>query len=148
MWNDGFFLRFFSTSHFCSRTLILLVYMCFGIRIMSPMHLATQIISMHNPNCPKNEKKHRTNMILGMLFQVEQSWVTPPPPVPCACPPPPVPCACLEQWQTRQALVATGWRHRSCDRRQHLLPGQAVWRQGDQQGGSLKLMSAHAFLHF
>ena len=43
---------------FCSRSQILLFCMCFGVRILSPVHLATQIISIQNPNCPKNEKLH------------------------------------------------------------------------------------------
>ena len=41
-------------SYFCSRSRILLFHMCFGIRISSPFHLATQIISIQNPHCPKN----------------------------------------------------------------------------------------------
>ena len=32
----------------------LLYHMCFGIRISSPFHLATQTISIHNLNCPEN----------------------------------------------------------------------------------------------
>ena len=43
--------------------------MCFGIRIWSPFHLATQIISIHNLNCPKNTKKNAcADMIFLMLF--------------------------------------------------------------------------------
>ena len=41
-------------SHFCSRGRILPFNMCFGIRISSPFHLATQTISIHNLNCPEN----------------------------------------------------------------------------------------------
>ena len=37
--------------------------MCFGIRILSPFHLANQIISIQNPNCPKNAKKACADMI-------------------------------------------------------------------------------------
>jgi len=31
--------------------------MCLGIRILSPFHLATQILPIQNLNCPKNAKK-------------------------------------------------------------------------------------------
>ena len=37
--------------------------MCYGIRISSPFHLATQIISIQNPNCPKNGKNACADMI-------------------------------------------------------------------------------------
>ena len=43
-------LRFLS--YFCSRSRILLFHMCFGIRISSPFHLTTQIMSIQNLNCP------------------------------------------------------------------------------------------------
>ena len=44
--------RFFSID-FCSRSRILPSHMCFGIRILGPFLLATQIISVQNLNCPK-----------------------------------------------------------------------------------------------
>ena len=37
--------------------------MCFGIRISSPFHLATQIVSIQNPNCPKNAKSHAESRV-------------------------------------------------------------------------------------
>ena len=36
--------------------------MCFGIRISSPFHLATQIVPIQNPNCPKNAKNACADM--------------------------------------------------------------------------------------
>ena len=39
--------------------------MCYGIRISSPFHLATQIVSIQNLNCPKNAC---ADMIFGMIF--------------------------------------------------------------------------------
>ena len=41
-------------SCFCSRSQILLFQMCFGIRILSPFHIATQTMPIQNINCPKN----------------------------------------------------------------------------------------------
>ena len=41
-------------SCFCSRSQILLVHMCFGIRISSPFHPATQTIPIQNQNCATN----------------------------------------------------------------------------------------------
>ena len=38
--------------------------MCFGIRISSPFHLATQIIPVKNPNFPKMEKNAYADMVL------------------------------------------------------------------------------------
>ena len=48
--------RYFSDflSYFSSRGRILLFHMCFGIRILSPFHLAIQKVSIQNLNCPKN----------------------------------------------------------------------------------------------
>ena len=48
--------RYFSDflSYFSSRGQILLFHMCFGIRILSPFHLAIQKVSIQNLNCPKN----------------------------------------------------------------------------------------------
>ena len=36
-----------------ARNPILLFHMCFGIRILNPFHLTTQIVSIQNLNCPK-----------------------------------------------------------------------------------------------
>ena len=47
-----YFLDFLS--YFSSRGWISLVHMCFGIRILSPFHLAIQKVSIQNLNCPKN----------------------------------------------------------------------------------------------
>ena len=47
-----YFLDFLS--YFSSRGRILLFHMCFGIRILSPFHLAIQKVSIQNLNCPKN----------------------------------------------------------------------------------------------
>ena len=41
-------------SYFSSRGWILVFHMCFGIRILSPFHLAIQKVSIQNLNCPKN----------------------------------------------------------------------------------------------
>ena len=60
-------------SNFCSRSRILLFYMCFGIRISSPFHLATQIVSIRNLKCPKNAKNKCTDMILSPLYEVKLS---------------------------------------------------------------------------
>ena len=38
--------------------------MCFGIRILSPFHLATQIVSIQNLNCPKTLKMHARTWFL------------------------------------------------------------------------------------
>ena len=43
-------------SNFCSWSWILPFHMCFGIRILRPFHLATQIVSIQNLNYPKNAK--------------------------------------------------------------------------------------------
>ena len=43
-------------SNFSSRSRILLFHMCFGIRILSLFHLATQIVFIQNLNCPKITK--------------------------------------------------------------------------------------------
>ena len=134
-------------SYFCFRSRILLFHMCFGIRISRCFHLATQIISIQNPNFPKkNTKTCSSDMIFGILFFQLLEWssnlndcgyhyllqyhVLPG-------------TACIEQWQTQQALVATG-----CDRRQHALHRQAIWRQGDQQEDSPKIMSTQEFFTF
>ena len=52
--------RYFSDflSYFSSRGRILLFHVCFGIRILRPFHLVTQIISIQNINCPKNAETH------------------------------------------------------------------------------------------
>ena len=82
---------------------------------------------------PKKTQKHAASTWFLECFSnfwnalPKRLWVPPPPPVPCANW-----TACLEQWQTQQALVASGWCHRACDRRQNAQHGQAVWRQGDQ----------------
>ena len=47
-----YFLDFLS--YFSSIGRILLFHMCFGIRILSPFHLAIQKVSIQNLNCPKN----------------------------------------------------------------------------------------------
>ena len=54
-----YFLDFLS--YFSSRGRILLFHMCFGIRILSPFHLAIQKVSIQNLNCPKNA-------CAGMIF--------------------------------------------------------------------------------
>ena len=117
--------------------------MCFEIRVSIWFHLVIQIILIHNPNPnPKNEKKHCVNMNFGMLFQLEQPWVRLPPPVPCAAW-----IACLERWLWWQQVGAT--LHVTDANAQHPLLGQAVLRQGNQQEGTPKTMSAHAFFfHF
>ena len=50
-------------SYFGSGSRISLFHMCFGIRILSPFHLANQIISIQNLNCPKNAKYAYMNRI-------------------------------------------------------------------------------------
>ena len=63
--------RYFSDflSYFSSRGRILLFHMCFGIRILSPFHLAIQKVSIQNLNCPKNAK----NACADMIFIPAQS---------------------------------------------------------------------------
>ena len=56
-------------SYFSSRGRILLFHMCFGIRILSPFHLAIQKVSIQNLNCPKNAK----NACADMIFIPAQS---------------------------------------------------------------------------
>ena len=56
------------SAYFCSRSRILLFHMCFGIIILSPFHLATQIIPIHNINCTNNAKNASGDMSFGMLF--------------------------------------------------------------------------------
>ena len=53
-------------SCFCSRSQILLVHMCFGIRISSPFHLATQTMPIQNLNCSKHAKTHAWT--IDMMF--------------------------------------------------------------------------------
>ena len=48
-----------------------LVHMCFGIRISSPFHPATQIISILNLNCPKNAETHARTWLLSQLLEVK-----------------------------------------------------------------------------
>ena len=55
--------------YFSSRGRILLFHMCFGIRILSPFHLAIQKVSIQNLNCPKNAK----NACADMIFIPAQS---------------------------------------------------------------------------
>ena len=62
-----YFLDFLS--YFSSRGRILLFHMCFGIRILSPFHLAIQKVSIQNLNCPKNAK----NTCADMIFIPAQS---------------------------------------------------------------------------
>ena len=62
-----YFLDFLS--YFSSRGRILLFHMCFGIRILSPFHLAIQKVSIQNLNCPKNAK----NACADMIFIPAQS---------------------------------------------------------------------------
>ena len=50
--------------NFCSRSRILLFHMCFGIRILSPFHLATQIVSIQNLDCYKNAESACADMFL------------------------------------------------------------------------------------
>ena len=45
--------------------------MCFGIRISSPFHLATQIVSIQNLNCPKTLKTHAQTWFLSQLLEVK-----------------------------------------------------------------------------
>ena len=63
--------RYFSDflSYFSSWGRILLFHMCFGIRILSPFHLAIQKVSIQNLNCPKNAK----NACADMIFIPAQS---------------------------------------------------------------------------
>ena len=51
------------SSYFSSRGPILHFHMCFGIKISSPFHIATQIIHIQNLNCPKNAKNACTDMV-------------------------------------------------------------------------------------
>ena len=51
------------------RSRILLFHMCFGIRISSLFHLATQIAPIQNLNCPVNAK----NACADMIFIPAQS---------------------------------------------------------------------------
>ena len=62
--------RYFSDflSYFSSRGRILLFHMCFGIRILSPFHLAIQKVSIQNLNCPKNAKNACADMIFIPAF--------------------------------------------------------------------------------
>ena len=62
-----YFLDFLS--YISSRGWILLFDMCFGIRILSPFHLAIQKVSNQNLNCPKNAK----NACADMIFIPAQS---------------------------------------------------------------------------
>ena len=62
-----YFLDF--SCYFSSRGRILLFHMCFGIRILSPLHLAIQKVSIQNLNCPKNAK----NACADMIFIPAQS---------------------------------------------------------------------------
>ena len=55
-------------SHFASRGPILLFHMCFGIRISSPFHLATQMIPIQNLNCPKNAKNDARTWFYKRVF--------------------------------------------------------------------------------
>ena len=50
---------------FCSSKIF---HMCFVIRISCPFHLATQIISIQNPNCPNNAKSASVDLSFGMFF--------------------------------------------------------------------------------
>ena len=45
--------------------------MCFGIRISSPFHLATQIVSIQNLNCPKTLKSHARTWFLSPFYKVK-----------------------------------------------------------------------------
>ena len=58
-------------SYFCSRSQILPFHMCFEIRILRPFHLATQIISIQNINCPKNAETHAHTWFLSYLLEVK-----------------------------------------------------------------------------
>ena len=42
--------------------------MCFGIRISSPLHLATQMIPIQNLNCPKNAKNDARTWFYKRVF--------------------------------------------------------------------------------
>jgi len=44
--------------------------MWFGIRISSPFHLATQIMSIWNPNCPKTSRASLT--VRFLRYEVEK----------------------------------------------------------------------------
>ena len=48
--------------------------MCFGTRILSPFHLATQIVSIHNLKCLKNVKTTCADMIFRMIFHKCELW--------------------------------------------------------------------------
>ena len=50
-------------SYFSSRGGILLSGMCFGIKILSPFHLDTQMIPFQNNKFPKNPKNTCADMI-------------------------------------------------------------------------------------
>ena len=78
-----YFLDFLS--YFSSRGRILLFHMCFGIRILSPFHLAIQKVSIQNLNCPKNAKNACADMIFipaqsslrkaGIKIMWHPSWI-------------------------------------------------------------------------
>ena len=55
-------------SHFASRGTILLFHMCFGIRISSLFHPATQMIPIQNLNCPKNAKNDARTWFYKRVF--------------------------------------------------------------------------------
>ena len=55
-------------SYFSSRGRILLFHMCFGIRILSPFHLAIQKVSIQNLNVLKTHVRTR---FLSLLYEVK-----------------------------------------------------------------------------
>ena len=64
-----YFLGFLS--FFSSRGRILLFRMCFGIRISSPFHLATQTRHFQNLKCPKNAKNACADLTFIPALQSE-----------------------------------------------------------------------------
>ena len=69
--------RYFSDflSYFSSRGRILLFHMCFGIRISSPFHLATQTIHFQNLKCPKNAKNACLEIKNHRKIQDNWGWI-------------------------------------------------------------------------
>ena len=61
----------FYLAKICSRCSILLSHMCFGIRILSLIHLTTLTIPIQNPKCLKNAKTHPRTTIFPLPFEVQ-----------------------------------------------------------------------------
>ena len=101
--------------NFCCGSQILLFHMCFGIRILSPFHLATQIIYIQNLNCSKMQKTHVQTRFLNcppadhpafkLPVHVAHVGVGHMPGGVILLPPKPVEVATVLNMQTRQHMV-------------------------------------------